>query len=106
MNYRPSLLAGAALAAALVASPAFAQNAKVIDGLYFSAGAGANWLQDATTTRNGISSNTRFKTGPAAVGALGWGLGNGFRFEGELGYRSSEVNNGNGSIGAWTFMGN
>ena len=104
MRAHHQFLAAAALAAGLLSSAP--SSAQMTNGLYFSGGAGANWLSDATTTRNGVDNTTKYKAGPAVAFALGYGLGNGIRLEGELGYRNSDVNNGNGSLGAWTFMGN
>jgi outer membrane protein OmpA-like peptidoglycan-associated protein len=78
-------------------------------GPYVSLGAGANWLEDAEThfaNSTTINPKYSFDVGPAVVGALGYGLGNGFRVEGEIGYRDSNVSSGSGSANAWDFMAN
>jgi outer membrane protein OmpA-like peptidoglycan-associated protein len=106
------LLAGTALLACAfgaAAQPALAQ--QPVTGPYVSLGAGPQWLNNAKTTGPIGSTTYRFDTGPAVVGALGYGLGNGFRVEGEIGYRDSNVKNAksgsaSGDISAWDFMGN
>jgi hypothetical protein len=80
----------ALLAATVLAAP-FAVHAQPVSGLYVAAGAGANLLQDTTvkhistgsTMSNGLShgSNYRYDVGPVVVGSIGYGLGNGLRFE-------------------------
>src|SRR5579885_3668270 len=108
MTSMKSVVAGATVACALCAlypAAAFAQNTT---GPYVSLGAGANWtLNEKTNTGNTI----KFDPGPAVVGALGYGLGNGIRLEGEIGYRSndvSSVSNGltGGKVSSWSFLGN
>jgi OmpA-OmpF porin, OOP family len=104
MTYRLSLLAGVALAAGLFAAAPV--SAEMSNGLYFSGGGGLNWLRDADTSRNGVSQTLRFKTGDIEALALGYGLGNGIRLEGELGHRGSSLNGTEGRVTAWTLMGN
>lgn len=78
----------ALLAATVLAAP-FAAHAQPVDGLYVGAGLGANLLQTETvrTLRPnkplnlGHGTNYGFDIGPVAVGSVGYGLGNGLRFE-------------------------
>src|SRR5579883_124842 len=106
------LLAGTALLAcafSAVAQPASAQ--QPVTGPYVTLGAGAQWLEDAKTTAPPLSTKYRFNTGGMGLGALGYGLGNGFRVEGEIGYRDSGVDNtssgsATGSAHALDFMAN
>jgi len=106
------LLTGAALlgcALGAFALPASAQ--QPVTGPYVSLGAGAQWLNDAKTTAPPLSTKYRFNTGGMGVGALGYGLGNGFRVEGEVGYRESGVDNAStgsasGTAKALDFMAN
>lgn len=106
------LLAGAALlgcAVGAVAQPASAQQPTT--GPYVALGAGAQWLNNAKTIGNGVNTKYKFDTGGVGVGALGYGLGNGFRVEGEVGYRDSGVSrastgSASGDVSSWGFMGN
>jgi OOP family OmpA-OmpF porin len=92
-------LRNALLAATVLAAPVAAAHAQAIDGLYVGAGAGGNLLQNETVKRitpNGPSnfgrgSNLKFDVGPVVVGSIGYGLGNGLRFELEGGYRDNRV---------------
>ncbi len=75
----------ALLAATVLAAP-FAVHAQPIDGLYVGAGAGGNILQNldaksGPTRAVGKGTNLRFDAGPMVVGSVGYGLGNGLRFE-------------------------
>jgi hypothetical protein len=78
-----------ALLAATVLAVPFAVHAQPVSGLYIAGGAGANLLQDTTVKhitlahRTGIDhgSNFRYDVGPAVVGSIGYGLGNGLRVE-------------------------
>jgi OOP family OmpA-OmpF porin len=78
----------ALLAATVMAAP-FAVHAQPVSGLYVAGGAGANLLQDTTvkhinpTNKPGFGhgSNFRYDVGPVVVGSIGYGLGNGLRFE-------------------------
>jgi outer membrane protein OmpA-like peptidoglycan-associated protein len=84
MNLRNALLA-----ATVMATP-MAANAQAVNGLYVSLGAGVNWMQQETVKSiPGTTASGKFKSniGPAAVVALGWGLGNGLRAEVEADYR-------------------
>jgi outer membrane protein OmpA-like peptidoglycan-associated protein len=80
-------LRNALLAATVLAVPV-AVHAQPVDGLYIGAGAGGNILQNETVKHTtagpvnfGHGSNYKFDAGPAAVGSVGYGLGNGLRFE-------------------------
>jgi OmpA-OmpF porin, OOP family len=78
----------ALLAAAALALPAAAAGAQPVTGLYLGAGAGVNIRHDSRS--NGVevvSENPGF----AGVGAIGWGFGNGLRFEVEGNYRENSV---------------
>jgi OmpA-OmpF porin, OOP family len=108
-----STLLGAALLStavcALSASPASAQQPTT--GPYISFGAGASWLRDAKTSGGGVNLHHEYETGWGGLGAVGYGLGNGIRLEGELAYRHNGVDKADtgaasGSANAWTFMGN
>lgn len=96
MNRKASLFSSVALACcalATLAQPASAEQPTT--GPYVSFGGGAQWLRNSKTTAPPVSTTYRFNTGWAAVGALGYGLGNGFRVESEIGYRQSDVNKAN-----------
>ncbi len=111
MKLRSALLAATVLAAAPIAA-----KAQAISGLYIGAGAGANFMQDETvrsvtfpglaavpasaaSVGGGVSSRLRLDTGFVGVVSLGYGLGNGLRFEIEGSYRDNKFKN-NGGVGA------
>jgi OmpA-OmpF porin, OOP family len=101
------LLTGVALlggALCALTQPASAQ--QPVTGPYVSLGAGPQWLEDSKTTAPPLSQSFSHDVGPAVVGALGYGLGNGFRVEGEIGYRHSDLKSGSGSASALDFMAN
>jgi outer membrane protein OmpA-like peptidoglycan-associated protein len=86
-------LRGALLAAGLLALPIVA-SAQPVTGLYVASGVGVNLMQDenvdsvsafGTTINPGSSLSSH--PGPAGVLAVGWGLGNGLRFEAEGDFR-------------------
>ncbi len=97
-------LRNALLAATVLAAPV-AVHAQPIDGLYIGAGAGGNLLQDETVKRItpngpanlGRGSNLKFEVGPVVLGSIGYGLGNGLRFEVEAGYRDNKLRRFNSS---------
>src|SRR3954447_23505350 len=72
-------------------------------GPYIALGAGPNFRPDSNLTLRGTGAATPramgigtegkmgFGTGPAALGSLGWGFGNGLRAELEFSYRSNPV---------------
>jgi outer membrane protein OmpA-like peptidoglycan-associated protein len=114
MTSMKSVVAGATIACAVCALyPAAASaQSKYTLGPYVSLGAGLNWLEDAKTTGGGADTTIQFNNpGPAVVGAAGWGLGNGFRIEGEIGYRSNSIDKtttgpAGGKFASWSFMAN
>ena len=100
MKLRRALLAATVLAAPVAAK------AEAIDGLYIGAGAGANFMQNQSITGvgypqatnrfvpnlRGIGSNAteRNDVGFVGLGSVGYGLGNGLRFEVEGSYRQNK----------------
>ena len=101
MKLRSALLAATVLAAAPVAA-----KAQAISGLYIGAGAGANFMQQedissvtfpqkspftfGTNTTN--TTSIKFQAGYLALVSVGYGLGNGLRFELEGAYRNNKLN--------------
>ncbi len=74
-------------------------NPPPVTGPYLSIGAGANILRDEHLVNgNGTTSDARLRSrlGPAAVVALGYGLGNGLRVELEGDYRNNRFSEGRG----------
>ena len=92
----------ALLAATVLALPLAAQ-AQPVSGLYVGAGAGVNFMQESKFNALGYGAKIETKPGWAAVGALGWGFGNGLRAEVEGNYRTNDVDkskvNGAGTVG-------
>jgi OmpA-OmpF porin, OOP family len=85
------------LAATVLAVPAALAQAQPVTGLYMNLGVGANYLQDEhLVDASGTASSARLRSriGPAAVVALGYGLGNGLRVELEGDYRSNRFSQG------------
>ena len=93
------------LAATVLAAP-FAATAQPIDGLYVGAGAGYNYHQDQDVT--GVVNNStflpytgtgkfRFDNGFVGLASVGYGLGNGLRFEVEGSYRQNDLRRWSGS---------
>jgi OmpA-OmpF porin, OOP family len=94
-------LKNALLAATLVAAPLSARaqsaNPPPVTGLYISLGAGGNILMDehlVNGTGTASDAKLRSRIGPAAVVALGYGLGNGIRLELEGDYRNNRFSQG------------
>ncbi len=83
VTFRKTLLAAGLLA--LIGQDAAAQP---VSGLYLGAGAGANFWHDQSS--GGIRVHDT-NTGIVALGAIGWGFGNGFRAEVEGNYRGSSM---------------
>jgi outer membrane protein OmpA-like peptidoglycan-associated protein len=91
-----------------------------VDGLYVGAGAGYNFLQDLTTRvdaldgrtvgAGGVSANApmkvRWGAGVMLDAAVGYGLGNGVRFELEGSYRTNSQTHGGGDQTQFGVMGN
>ena len=97
------------LAATVLATP-IAANAQVVDGLYVGAGAGFNYKQDQDVSGfqplggffglTGTSvggGKLRYDGGFVGLGSIGYGLGNGLRFELEGNYRQNELSRWNGT---------
>jgi outer membrane protein OmpA-like peptidoglycan-associated protein len=87
-------LRGTLLAASLLALP-LAASAQPVTGLYISGGIGANLLQDESVKSVGGVATSGMKldthVGPAFVGAMGWGFGNGLRAEVEFDFRNNPI---------------
>lgn len=84
------------LAASVLAFPAAAAMAQPINGLYVGGEIGANWMQNQKIKNAAVSGEGGVKNpggkfdggfGPAVVGSVGYGFGNGLRAEGEFNYR-------------------
>ena len=107
-------LRNALLAATVVAAPVVV-HAQPVDGLYIGAGAGGNILQTETVKRIsngpanfGHGSDYRFDAGPVVIGSVGYGLGNGLRFELQGAFYDNKVNrlkNGGAGGGVQTSAG-
>lgn len=86
-------LFGASLSAIAVAGGDV--RAQYVNGLYFSAGLGMNFMQDLEVSYNaaagGGAGEISLEPGFAGVGAIGWGFGNGLRVELEGNYRTNHV---------------
>ena len=99
-------LRNALLAATVLAAP-IAVHAQPVDGLYIGAGAGGNLLQTETVKRIsngprnfGGGSDYRFGAGPVVVGSVGYGLGNGLRFELQGAFYNNKIDKlKNGGLG-------
>ena len=105
----------ALLVATMLTLP-FAARAEAVNGLYIGAGAGANFMHDETLKSIGYPNlgiapvnlkssgfgnvRTGFDTGFVGVASVGYGLGNGLRFEVEGGYRQNKFSSYNGSTAA------
>src|SRR5690348_11649750 len=74
-------LIGASASSALAADP---------PGWYASGQAGAAW-QEESSTHGAMNFQSETDPGFALLGAVGRNLGNGFRLEGELGYRQIDL---------------
>ena len=93
-------LRSALLAATVLVAPVAAK-AQAISGLYIGAGAGANFMQNESIKSVSFPSypgqggaisgaSVRLDTGFVGVASIGYGLGNGLRFEIEGGYRQNK----------------
>jgi outer membrane protein OmpA-like peptidoglycan-associated protein len=78
------------MAATILAFPALAQ-AQPVNGIYVGAGAGGNWRTNSTAGVDGGNLTVKTETGWAALGSVGYGLGNGLRAEIEGNYRFNSV---------------
>jgi OOP family OmpA-OmpF porin len=105
------VLARTAVACAICTLYPAAASAQYTTGPYVSLGAGANFTQEADTSGAGIDTEYEFNSGPAVVGALGYGFGNGFRVEGEINYRNNDIDKAStgaasGKFSSWGFLAN
>jgi OmpA-OmpF porin, OOP family len=79
---------------------------------YVGIGGGGNFANDMGISGTGIAADAELDTGLVGMGALGFGLANGFRFELELSYRQNDIDNvsgttaGSDDVSARTVMGN
>ena len=85
-------IAGLALAATL-SSAAIADSMATYKGLYVSGALGANWLEDSDVSGLLPETDVDFDIGYVGAIAVGYGLGNGLRIEGELAHRRNEIDN-------------
>ncbi len=119
MRLQRAILSAAALTLPLAAVPASSQTfsqfavatPQPITGLYIGGGAGLNLSQttalEARSTLGaqfdsfgvGRRGNIGFEPGWVALGALGWGFGNGWRVEVEGNYRENDVDRMSGFAG-------
>jgi len=90
-------LRGALLAAGMLALPVVA-SAQPVTGLYLGAGVGVNLMQDEQVKNSG-GPKLGSDLGPAGVISLGWGLGNGLRFEVEGDFRANKFDSSSGAFG-------
>src|SRR3954447_25811977 len=86
MNLRSALLAASFMALPLAA------NAQAVNGPYIGLGAGVNFMQNehakvSVGTAETRTADAKVQLGPAVVGSIGWGFGNGLRAEVEANYR-------------------
>lgn len=105
------------LAASVLAFPAAMAMAQPINGLYVGGELGANWQQNQKITGVSVKGEKSIKNpggkyengfGPALIGSVGYGFGNGLRAEGELNYRYTnnkikDVDGGHGSLDHHTY---
>ncbi|MGH7044031.1 MAG: OmpA family protein [Acetobacteraceae bacterium] len=91
MNLRTALMAATVLAAPVLVG-AVAQ-AQPVTGPYVSLGAGVNLKQNLDVS-SGRGGSLQSDVGPAFVGALGYGFGNGFRVELGGNYYNNKFNKG------------
>ncbi|MDR3536749.1 MAG: OmpA family protein [Acetobacteraceae bacterium] len=94
MRYRGALLATALLAIPLLAIPGVAK-AQPIQGLYIGAGVGATLPQDPRISAGSVfggQSHLNENLGFIGLGSIGYGLGNGARFEIEGDFGRNGIN--------------
>jgi outer membrane protein OmpA-like peptidoglycan-associated protein len=91
---RAAFLRGVATAAA-VAGAAMSADAQPVAGVYLGAGFGYGYLQSQSVqSPAAIVNSARFGSGLAAVGSVGYGLGNGVRVELEGSWRDNGQSSG------------
>lgn len=93
------LALGAAIGLAGANAPASAGQFEEGGNFYVGIGGGANIANDMGISGTGIAADAELDTGFAGMGALGFGLANGFRFELELTYRENDIDNVSGTTG-------
>jgi OmpA-OmpF porin, OOP family len=85
------------LAAIAGVVPAGTAHSQTIDGFYVSLGGGYNIMGDQTITDVGTpfgrqpGGDVELDGGPVWMGSIGWGAGNGLRFEIESSYRANDL---------------
>ena len=93
MRIRHALLVASLLAIPLTAT------AQPFQGVYVGAGAGVYW-PDSVNVQTSVASSPRPRLDPSvgfgALVSVGYGLGNGFRFELEGNYRQADISHGTG----------
>ncbi len=108
MRFRTILMATATLGLPAMLGLSNVASAQPVDGLYVGAGAGGNILQNETVQRSrgpanfGHGSDYKFNAGPVVVGSVGYGLGNGLRFELQGAFYENKINrlaNGGATLG-------
>jgi outer membrane protein OmpA-like peptidoglycan-associated protein/opacity protein-like surface antigen len=90
-----TIITRSALCLALLAGApviAHAQDSGHYRGFYGAAGLGLNSVEDGDWSGGGSSGEVEFDNGTTMLGAIGYAMGNGFRFEGELARRMNDVN--------------
>lgn len=102
-------LRGALLAATMLALPV-AASAQPVNGLYIGLGAGVNLMQDQSATASvpggSASGDLQLHLGPAVVGSIGWGFGNGLRAEIEGNFRYNSIHGATGAGSGLNIGGN
>ncbi len=105
MNRRLCLASTACVAALAIAGVPHAASAQPVTGPYISLGGGGNILQDERLQGEPFNRDGKlsFDDGPAAMGGVGYGFGNGFRVQIEGDWRQNRlhtVSNFPGPLGA------
>jgi outer membrane protein OmpA-like peptidoglycan-associated protein len=110
MKLRTTLLGVTCLGLPIALGIPGTASAQPINGVYVSLGAGANWLSNEKTNSSpGLATPSvklKSKTGGMSDIAVGYGLGNGLRFELEGDYRFNGVGGISGTAGPTTSSGN
>jgi opacity protein-like surface antigen len=79
------------LAFVCLASCSLAVSASARDGFYIEGNVGPSILEDSDISGGGLSGEAEFDTGYVIGGAVGYRLADGFRVEGSVSYRESDV---------------
>jgi OOP family OmpA-OmpF porin len=88
MNFRNALVAATMLALPMAA------HAQPVNGLYIAGGLGGTYMQDLDASAADVSGKLPSNIGAAGMVSLGYGLGNGLRFELEGDYRANSLTTG------------